>query len=127
MTNEPVDTASKERRSQTYHTTLLPSHDAYPDLITDELGYHFASIHPVNHRCTQGIVQITSPQNMNVGAWCENYRQFLLYKVSNIRNHSRATTNQHLCCSKKEKQEDKGKSMMHALYLLQMVKRHISS
>jgi len=37
MTNEPVDTASKERRRQAYHTTLLLRHDVHPDLSTDRL------------------------------------------------------------------------------------------
>jgi len=44
MTNEPVDTASKERKCQAYHTTLLPCHDMRPDLINDKLCYHFTSI-----------------------------------------------------------------------------------
>ena len=47
----------------------------------------------------------------------ENYGQFLLCKVSNIRSHSHATTNQHLYCSKEGKRdakEDKGKSMIDA-------------
>jgi len=44
MTNEPVDIASKERKRQVYHTTLLPHYDSHPDLITDKLHYRFASI-----------------------------------------------------------------------------------
>jgi len=44
MTNERVDTASKERRCQAYHTTLLPHPDVHPDLTTGKLRYCFASI-----------------------------------------------------------------------------------
>jgi len=44
MTNESVDTASKERRHQAYHTTLLTHHNALPDLITGKLRVCFASI-----------------------------------------------------------------------------------
>jgi len=44
MTNEPVDTASKERRRQAFHTKLLPHHDTRPDLFTDMLRYRFTSI-----------------------------------------------------------------------------------
>ena len=54
---------------------------------------------PINHHYVQRIVPATSPQSMNVGAWCENYGQLPLRKI-NIRSHSRATTNQHLHCSK---------------------------
>jgi len=50
---------------------------------------------------------------MNVGASCENYGQFPLHKVSNIRSHSPATPNQ----GKWDTKEGKGKSMMHALYI----------
>jgi len=55
---------------------------------------------------------------MNVAVCYENYGQFLLRKVSNIRSQSFVTVNQHLCYSKEGKwdtKEDKGKSMMHAL------------
>jgi len=37
MINEPVDTASKERRHQAYLTVLLPHHNMHPDLITGKL------------------------------------------------------------------------------------------
>ena len=113
MTNEPVDTASKERRRHAYHTTLLSYHKAHLPFRFD-----YSHVLPVNHHYVQRIVPATSPQSMNVGAWFENYGQFLLCKVSNIRSHSRATANQHFCCSKERKwdtKEDKGKSMMHAL------------
>ena len=41
MTNEPVDIA---RRRQAYHTMLMLRHNTCPNLITDKLRYHFASI-----------------------------------------------------------------------------------
>ena len=44
MSNEPVDTASKERRHQVYYTTLLLHHNTCPDLITDKLRYCFTLI-----------------------------------------------------------------------------------
>jgi len=87
MINEPVDTISKERRHQAYHTTLLICHkhpnthpNAHPDLITSKLHYHFApsitcSHAPsINHNYVQMIVQATSPQSMNLGVWCDNFR-----------------------------------------------------
>ena len=137
MTSEPVDTASKERRHQAYHITLLPCHDACPDLITGKLWlcYCFTLITAMFFLLTivtyKGyIVRATNPQSIWMSeAWCENYGKFLLCKVRNIRNHSRAIANQHLCCSKERKwdtKEDQGKSMMHALTLLRMVKRHLS-
>jgi len=44
MTNEPVNTTSKEKRRQVYHTTLLPCDDACPNLINEKLRCCFASI-----------------------------------------------------------------------------------
>ena len=44
MTSEPVDTVSKEISRQAYHTTLLPRHNAHPDLIADMLRYRFTLI-----------------------------------------------------------------------------------
>jgi len=107
----PVDTASKERRCKAYHTILLLCHS---DLITDKLRYRFAlstdsHVLPIKHHYLQRIVQAASPQSMNVGAWCENFGQFPLHKVSNIRSHSCTTTNQHFCCSKEGKWQRKTK------------------
>jgi len=67
MTNEPVDTAPKERRCQAYHTTSLPRHNVCLDLINGKLHYHSTSITVVNHCYVQRIVRATSPQSMNIG------------------------------------------------------------
>ena len=56
MTNEFVDTTSKERRRQVYHITLLPHHDARPNLITGKLRvtlllhFNYSHILPINYR-----------------------------------------------------------------------------
>ena len=47
LPNEPVDTPSKERRHQAFHTTLLLHHDASSDLITIKLRY--GHVLPINH------------------------------------------------------------------------------
>jgi len=39
-----MDTTSKERKRQAYHTTLLPHHITRLNLITDKLRDRFASI-----------------------------------------------------------------------------------
>jgi len=70
MTNEPVDTTSKERRCQAYQTTLLPHHNApWLTVITGKLRYRFASITAIFFPLTdiQRIVRAASPLNMNVG------------------------------------------------------------
>jgi len=123
MTNKP---ASKERRQ--YHTTtLLPHHDACPNLITgkficgkiwNQMTISISlQLQPCSFRlpllCTKDSL---SNKSTKYECWSENNRQFQLCKVSNIRSHSHATANQHLRCSKERKQdtkEDKGKSMMH--------------
>jgi len=50
---------------QAYHTTLLPHHNARPDLITDKLRYRFASIAAM-FSVQRTIRATTSPQSMNV-------------------------------------------------------------
>jgi len=65
--------------------------------------FNYSHVLPINLRYVQKIVRATSPQSMNVGVWLENYGQFLLCKVSNIRSYSCATMNQHLCCGKEGK------------------------
>ena len=103
MTNEPVDTASKERTIQHYCRILTP-----PQLnhwqVTLSFCFNYSHVLSVNHHYIQRIVQATSPLSMNVGGVVQ---KFLLCKVSNIRSHSLATTNQHLCCSKERKWDTK--------------------
>ena len=73
MANEPVDTASKERRHQAYHTTLLPHHNVSPDLITDiPFCFNYGPVLPINHHYVQKIVEATSPQSINVGGVVQN-------------------------------------------------------
>jgi len=59
MTYEPVDTASKERRRQAYHTTLLPYLDM-PQLnhwqVMLSFCFNYSHVLPVNHRYIQRIV-----------------------------------------------------------------------
>ena len=57
MTNEPVDTVSKERRRQAYHTTLLLHHGTHPDFnhwqIMLQFYFNCSHVLPVNNHCVQ--------------------------------------------------------------------------
>jgi len=76
MTNEHVDTASKERRHQANHTSLFPCHDACPQFnhwqVTLLFLFNYSHVLPVNHRYVQRIVRATSPQSMRRGAKITN-------------------------------------------------------
>jgi len=116
-----VDTASKERRCQEYHTTFLPRHNVRPDLTADKLHYCFTSITamahvlPVNHHYIQRIVPATSPQSIDVGAWCKNYGQFPSVILEAIHVLPQINTSIVVKKGNGTQKEDKGKSMMHAL------------
>jgi len=90
----------------------------YPDLITDKLCYCFASITAMFFPLTIVTYKRWFEQQVHKVWMLEHSAKITDNFRYAIRNHSRATANQHLRCNKEGKwdtKEDKGKSMMHAL------------
>ena len=80
MTNESVDTTSKERRHirHTIQHCYTSRHAPWLNhwQVTLTFCFNYSHVLPVNHCYIQRIVWATNPQSMYVGAWCKIKNNF---------------------------------------------------
>ena len=55
--------------------SIIARHDAHTNLIADN---NYSHVLLVNHYYVQRIVRTISPQSMNVGVQCENYKKSIM-------------------------------------------------